>query len=232
MTTERRFGSRVDRWLVRTLIALTVISFIAAYQALVMPGGGKWFALVIILAGAGLPFWVLRSTVYTVSGDLLDIRSGPFSWRIRLGEIESVHPTRSPPVRARAVAGPPVHHLPRGDDVCWYPRRTGTVSWLPSASPGHPPDTRVVAANRAGPAFRIRTARGPWRFRPRKKASEEAFFINGPGGGLLRYFALHALDVVVHAEQHAIVKPFALADHLLACLVLDGPLERVHAARP
>ncbi|MDE0096202.1 MAG: PH domain-containing protein [Gammaproteobacteria bacterium] len=96
MTTERRFGTRVDRWLVRSLIALTVISFVAAYQALVMPGGGKWFALVIILAGAGLPFWVLRSTAYTVSEDLLDIRSGPFSWRIRLGEIESVHPTRSP----------------------------------------------------------------------------------------------------------------------------------------
>ena len=96
MMAERCFRSRVDRWLVRTLAMLTVISFIAAYRALVMPDGGKWFALAIILAGAGLPFWVLRSTAYTVSDDLLCIRSGPFSWRIRLGEIESVHPTRSP----------------------------------------------------------------------------------------------------------------------------------------
>ena len=158
MTTERRFGTRVDRWLVRSLIALTVISFVAAYQALVMPGGGKWFALVIILAGAGLPFWVLRSTAYTVSEDLLDIRSGPFSWRIRLGEIESVHPTRSPR-SGPALSLDRLCITYRGDGMCWYPRRTETDSWLPSASPGHPPNTRMAAANRAGPAFRIRTAR-------------------------------------------------------------------------
>ena len=66
----------------------------------------------------------------------------------------------------------------------------------------------------------------------KKKASEEAFFINGPGGGLLRYFALHALDVVVHAEQHAIVKRLALANHLLACLVLDGPPGTGGCCRP
>ena len=92
---DRCFRSRVDRWLPRVFGLVTVISFIAAYQVLVIPDGGKWFALAILLVGAGLPFWLLRSTVYTVSDGLLGVRCGPFTWRIRLSEIESVRPSRN-----------------------------------------------------------------------------------------------------------------------------------------
>ncbi len=148
---EQRFGSRVDNWLVRALITLTVISLITAYRALVMPGGGKWFALVIILTGVGLPFWVLRSTgsisaAGRFPGGSGSKRSNRFTPPAACGPGPNCHST--------ACASPV-----EGAGVCWYPRRTGTGSWQPSARPGQllsSPGTAAIRAESTGRTVRPR----------------------------------------------------------------------------
>ena len=50
----------------------------------------------IFLLLIGFPAWVFTTTNYTFDSSDLVIRSGPFSWRIPLGEINSVEPTNSP----------------------------------------------------------------------------------------------------------------------------------------
>lgn len=42
-----------------------------------------------------LPVWLLLDTHYTLTPDELLIRSGPFRWRIALGEVREVAPSRS-----------------------------------------------------------------------------------------------------------------------------------------
>ena len=48
-----------------------------------------------VLQNVALPLWLLLDTNYTVTADTLQIRSGPFRWRIALSDVREVSPSRS-----------------------------------------------------------------------------------------------------------------------------------------
>ena len=91
------FPSKVDAWLAVVIVASAVISLGAATALLMVEAPGRWlWAGLLVLLGAVLPLWLMRSTRYTLSGKELKVVSGPFRWRVPLGEIRSVTPTRNP----------------------------------------------------------------------------------------------------------------------------------------
>ena len=50
----------------------------------------------LLLLSVGLPVWLIVATNYTLSVAALDVRCGPFVWRVPLREIRSITPTRNP----------------------------------------------------------------------------------------------------------------------------------------
>ncbi len=52
--------------------------------------------LALLGSAAAFMIWVLYSTDYTLNQKELLIRCGPFRYRVRLGEIDSVTPSRNP----------------------------------------------------------------------------------------------------------------------------------------
>jgi hypothetical protein len=96
-----RFRSAVGGWY------YLVIVFAAVIIGTPLPGlleSGQYTSLAILgcsaLFALGLPVWLLFSTHYTITPDLLTVRCGPFSWQIPRAAIHSVGPTRS------ALSGP------------------------------------------------------------------------------------------------------------------------------
>ena len=95
---RKRFRSKIDRWLLYLLIVVMVFEVvvlgIAATQA------GEPIAALSIVATALLIVALIGSllirTHYTVSGNILKIASGPFSWSVPIDQIESVRATRNP----------------------------------------------------------------------------------------------------------------------------------------
>lgn len=91
------FPSKRDAW-------LTVVLWIAAAMCLaagvaqvgVGPSAGRLVFLIVLLGVAALVLWVLYGTSYTFAGDLLDIRSGPFRFKVPVADVVSVHPSRNP----------------------------------------------------------------------------------------------------------------------------------------
>lgn len=85
------YPSKVDRLLVATL----GLALAAAVAGLIVTGvqegplraaqGGF-----IMLGVGGFLVWILRGTNYTLDGDKLIVRSGPFRWTIALADIRSV----------------------------------------------------------------------------------------------------------------------------------------------
>jgi len=87
----------MDAWIVVLIVAITVVVLIALIPALMQTRGAElWIVLPLMLLAAILPIWLLVSTRYVVEKELLTIKSGPFRWKIRLDEIESLKATRSP----------------------------------------------------------------------------------------------------------------------------------------
>jgi hypothetical protein len=87
----RTYASKVDGW----FIAILGVSMAAAIAGLIVAGvqegplraaqGGF-----ILLGVAGFLVWILRGTNYTLDGESLIVRSGPFRWTIALASIRSV----------------------------------------------------------------------------------------------------------------------------------------------
>lgn len=95
------FRSKVDAWLAATIIAAALVSVAAAVAVAVGTGLVQSPSLAVALAallliGAVLPLWILRSTYYTLDARYLYVRSGPFRWRVPLQDIRAVRPTRNP----------------------------------------------------------------------------------------------------------------------------------------
>ena len=88
--------SAVDSWFYLVVIATAAIVLAAAYPA-IRAGDPVVLLIVAITAAAaiGLPLWLLFSTNYTVTSDLLIVRSGPFIWRIPRSQIRAIQPSRS-----------------------------------------------------------------------------------------------------------------------------------------
>jgi hypothetical protein len=91
------YRSRVDNWLV-IVFALSSIAAVAACIPLMRHGShSNWVvAAATLLAGIGLPWWILSTTTYTITDDALLIHSGPFHWRIALRDITAIAATRNP----------------------------------------------------------------------------------------------------------------------------------------
>ena len=92
-----RFPSKRDAW-------LTVVLWIAAATCLASgtaalaaePSFGGIVLLVVLADVAALMLWILYGTSYTFAGELLDIRSGPFRFKVPVADVVSVEPTRNP----------------------------------------------------------------------------------------------------------------------------------------
>ncbi len=88
------FRSRVDAWY---YILLMVIGGITLH-AITRPDSNvdEVGAAVLVVFVFALPIWLLWSTRYIVTDDLLAVRSGPFFWNIPREDIHSLAPSRSP----------------------------------------------------------------------------------------------------------------------------------------
>lgn len=92
--------SKVDLWLI-AVTALSVATSTGALLAVFLKGGVPaavlaGTALLLLVAGIGLPLWVLLGTRYELTPERLLIRCGPFRWTVPLREIRAVTPTRNP----------------------------------------------------------------------------------------------------------------------------------------
>jgi hypothetical protein len=94
----KRFKSKIDRWLLYLLIAVMVFE-VVVMSAAAMQVDSPLEATVLIIAAlviVGLLGSMLIGTHYTVDGNILRIRCGPFRWQVPVDAIESVEPTRNP----------------------------------------------------------------------------------------------------------------------------------------
>lgn len=94
-----RFQSKRDLWIVLLLRVIPVVVLFAI--------GAAWYvthgdvrgpiagAIILILVELVFLESVLRSTYYVIDGHTLVIRSSFITWRVPIGEITSVTPTRS-----------------------------------------------------------------------------------------------------------------------------------------
>ena len=91
------FRSKVDPWLAALLMGsgLIVLGSVATAWPHAAGIGGELALLAVLFIGAGLPLWLLVSTVYRVNDAELIIKSGPFRWRIPVQSIRAVEPSRS-----------------------------------------------------------------------------------------------------------------------------------------
>ena len=96
MTTV--FESKRDAWLVVMLWAGALVTAYAAFAQLESEASliVRAAMLVGLVAAAGFMLWVLYGTNYTLAGDTLLIRCGPFRSRVPLAAIDSVKPSRNP----------------------------------------------------------------------------------------------------------------------------------------
>jgi len=90
------FASKVDGWL-RVVTWAGALVPIGALITLAARGerGALWI-IPVLLIPAALPLWLLWSTDYTFTATDLNIRSGPFGWRVPLAGVRAVSATRSP----------------------------------------------------------------------------------------------------------------------------------------
>ena len=91
------YRSLIDKWLLTVFAAATAASVFAMVAVLYSGFSiSSLLAIPLLLAGAGLPWWIVLTTDYTVTGRSLEIRSGPFHWSIPLREITRIEFTRNP----------------------------------------------------------------------------------------------------------------------------------------
>lgn len=93
----REYHSAVDTWLLLVLLAAVGISLLGALEVIIVtPRSAWWIAAVLVVAGTGLPVWLLVDTRYQLDDRELRIRCGPFRWRVLLDSIHSVEPSSNP----------------------------------------------------------------------------------------------------------------------------------------
>jgi hypothetical protein len=89
--------SKVDSWLLIVLVGAAAIMVVSVISVAVTESLSSALLMSpVLLITAGLPLWLLRSTYYVLDETELKIHSGPFRWRVRLGDIRNVAPTRNP----------------------------------------------------------------------------------------------------------------------------------------
>ncbi|MBO9676911.1 MAG: PH domain-containing protein [Acidovorax sp.] len=91
------FTSRVDAWLfaIGPIAGLAAASVALPLALQSRAGLDVAVAAAVVLLTLLLPLWLLLDTNYTMTEDELRVRSGPFRWRIALGDVREVSPSRS-----------------------------------------------------------------------------------------------------------------------------------------
>ena len=91
------YRSKVDLWLVVVIAAVPIVLLEFILDGLNTPDKfAELLALVIVLAVLGIFAWLYFSTRYTITGDFLLVKTGPFSWVIPIEDIVRIEPTRNP----------------------------------------------------------------------------------------------------------------------------------------
>lgn len=90
-----KFYSAVDTWFYLVIGAVLLGLVITIVPQLVFGTVSIIYSIVIFVLTLGLPLWLLFSTYYHVAGDVLIIKSGPFSWRVKISDIQSAKFSRS-----------------------------------------------------------------------------------------------------------------------------------------
>jgi hypothetical protein len=88
------FRSRVDgkfKWLALMLPGAALVALFAS------PSGGRlvWIPAASMFLVAVLVCWILFATYYEIQSGYLVAHSGPFTWRVALGEITAIHESAS-----------------------------------------------------------------------------------------------------------------------------------------
>lgn len=93
-----RFPSKRDSWLSVLLWVGAVASIAGGLSQLALAASilVRMLVLAMLLGTASLMLWVLYGTHYTFAEDELDIRSGPFRFRVPLAQVVSAEPSRNP----------------------------------------------------------------------------------------------------------------------------------------
>jgi hypothetical protein len=91
------FRSKVDWWFGAVLLISAAASAMAIGIVAVVESPLLALAVSpLLLLSVGLPVWLLLATRYTFNAADLDVRCGPFAWRVPLREIRAVTATRNP----------------------------------------------------------------------------------------------------------------------------------------
>lgn len=94
---ETVFRSKMDLWLVVVTVAVPIVLLDYILDGLNTPDKpAELLAVLIVVAVLGIIAWLYFSTRYTITGDFLLVKAGPFSWVIPVEDIVSVEPTRNP----------------------------------------------------------------------------------------------------------------------------------------
>ena len=93
---ETVFRSKIDLWLVVVTVAAPIVVLEFILDGLnISARFAELLAMAIVVVVLGLVLWLYFSTRYTISGDFLLVKAGPFSWVIPIDEITSIEPTRN-----------------------------------------------------------------------------------------------------------------------------------------
>ena len=92
---QTKFRSKVD-WKIHLASVVTACVAVVA----IATTAGRGDAMVLLLAslvalGAALVLWIVAATGYELTRDALIARSGPFVWRIPLGEVTGARESNS-----------------------------------------------------------------------------------------------------------------------------------------
>ena len=91
-----KFKSEVDYWYYGLIVLIATLISIGIFPSVKYTGlVGVTFLALFILMGVGFLVWLLLSTHYTITDDLLIIQSGPLYWEILRKDIHSINPSRS-----------------------------------------------------------------------------------------------------------------------------------------
>lgn len=91
------FRSKVDLWLIGAMVAVPVLALYFIFEGtgvdeIFVDMAAAAICAVVLLGCA----WFFLSTRYTLTGEALLVKSGPFSWVVPLREISSIEPTGNP----------------------------------------------------------------------------------------------------------------------------------------
>ena len=95
---EKRFKSKVDRWIWFLMIIMIItmawsIGFAAINAGDPLATTGLFLLGIAVIA---LSIWLLLGTYYSVYRGTLKIVSGPIRWKVEIDQIQSVEATKSP----------------------------------------------------------------------------------------------------------------------------------------